>query len=45
VGDPAAELGAVVAPDLPPHKARILLMLALDVTRDRDELQRLFHRF
>jgi L-asparaginase len=45
VGDPASELGAVVAPDLPPHKARILLMLALGVTRDRDELQRLFLRF
>lgn len=45
VGDPASELGAVVAPDLPPHKARILLMLALGATRDRDELQRLFLRF
>lgn len=45
VGDPAEGLGAVVAPDLPPHKARVLLMLALTRTTDRDELQRLFRRF
>lgn len=45
VGDPGAELGAVVAPDLPGHKARILLMLALTRTQDPGALQRLFRRF
>lgn len=45
VGNPAAPVGAVVAPDLPPHKARILLMLALTRTQDRTGLQELFLRF
>ena len=34
--------GAVLADNLPPTKARILLMLALTLTSDRDEIQRLF---
>lgn len=42
VGDPAEPLGAVLAADLPPHKARILLMLALLETDDVDEIRRLF---
>ncbi|MDZ7778732.1 MAG: asparaginase [Gemmatimonadota bacterium] len=45
VGDPAAPLGALLAPDLPPHKARILLMLALSRTDDARELQRLLDTF
>lgn len=45
VGDPAAPLGALLAADLLPHKARILLMLALLETRDTDELRRLFRTF
>jgi L-asparaginase/Glu-tRNA(Gln) amidotransferase subunit D len=32
----------VTAGDLPPHKARVLLMLALTRTRDPAEIQRLF---
>lgn len=39
VGDPAEPLGALLAPDLSAHKARILLMLALTRTRDLDELR------
>ena len=42
VGNPVAQLGAAVARDLPPHKARILLMLALTSDRDLSELQRIF---
>ncbi|KJS11042.1 MAG: hypothetical protein VR78_13340 [Hoeflea sp. BRH_c9] len=34
--------GWIAANDLTPHKARILLMLALTVTRDRDEIQSFF---
>ncbi|MEX2466452.1 MAG: asparaginase [Gemmatimonadota bacterium] len=45
VGQPAEPLGAVLAADLPAHKARILLMLGLTRTRDTAELQRLFRRF
>ncbi|MGE3275145.1 MAG: asparaginase [Vicinamibacterales bacterium] len=42
VGDPRGDLRAVLARDLPPNKARILLMLALTRTRDRDALQAIF---
>ena len=45
VGQPAEPLGAVLAADLSPHKARILLMLALVETRDADALQELFTTF
>jgi len=45
VGQPAASLGAVLAPDLPPHKARILLMLALLRSLDREAVQRVFDRY
>ena len=45
VGNPAASLGAVVARDLPPHKARILLMLALTRTSDTAGIQRIFDRY
>lgn len=45
VGQPAEPLGAVLAADLPPHKARILLMLALLETTDADALQELFATF
>ena len=36
------EIGAVFAGDLTPSKARILLMLALAQTKDREELQAYF---
>jgi L-asparaginase len=36
--------GFIVADDLMPHKARILLMLALTTTRDRQAIQELFYR-
>lgn len=45
VGDPAAPLGAVLAADLSPWKARILLMLGLTHTRDTDGLRRIFARY
>jgi L-asparaginase len=35
-------LGFIAAGDLNPQKARVLLMLALTVTQDRQELQRIF---
>ena len=35
----------VTAGDLPPHKARVLLMLALTRTRDPAEIQRLFDAY
>jgi L-asparaginase len=38
----AYERGFVFADNLPPRKARILLMLALTRTRSRDELQQIF---
>ena len=37
-----AELGTVSGDSLNPQKARILLMLALTVTREREAIQRLF---
>jgi L-asparaginase len=45
VGDPAAGLSAVLARDLSPNKARVLLMLALTRTRDVKALQRLFETY
>jgi L-asparaginase len=45
VGNPNAALQALVASDLPPHKARILLMLALTRTSDRAALQAVFDRY
>jgi len=45
IGDPIGSLGAAVARDLPAHKARILLMLALAVSSDITELQRLFDTY
>lgn len=40
-----ASLGFIAARDLNPQKARILLMLALSVTRDRAALQHIFDRY
>ena len=37
--------GIIVADDLLPQKARILLMLALDQTRDRQAIQEMFYRY
>ena len=37
------ELGLMVCDNLLPQKARILLMLGLTITKDRDELQRMFY--
>ncbi|MEZ4415798.1 MAG: asparaginase [Gemmatimonadota bacterium] len=45
VGDPAAPLGALLAPDLSPWKARILLMLALMHTHDAQGLREIFARY
>ena len=39
------ELGFMVCDNLLPQKARILLMLALTVTQDRDEIQQMFHEY
>ena len=39
--DAAVEAGILAAGDLPPHKVRVLLMLALVAPRDAAELQRL----
>ena len=36
--------GAVFADTLPAHKARILLMLALQTTSNQEEIQKLFDR-
>lgn len=45
IGNPAAQLGAVVARDLPAHKARILLMLASVSNAGMMELQRVFDTY
>jgi L-asparaginase len=37
--------GFIVSDDLLPQKARILLMLALSVTRDRQAIQEMFYRY
>ena len=39
------DAGFIVSDNLLPQKARILLMLGLSVTRDRDELQRMFREY
>ena len=39
------ELGFIVCDNLLPQKSRILLMLALTLTRDRDEIQRMFSEY
>ncbi len=39
------EAGLIVADDLLPQKARILLMLALAQTRDRQAIQEMFYRY
>ena len=39
------ELGFIVCDNLLPQKSRILLMLALTLTRDRDEIQRMFFEY
>jgi L-asparaginase/Glu-tRNA(Gln) amidotransferase subunit D len=41
----AAERGFVFADNLLPRKARILLMLALTLTRDRHEIQRMMQTY
>jgi L-asparaginase len=40
-----AGLGIVTADNLPPHKARILLRLALTKTKDPKEIQRMFNEY
>jgi L-asparaginase len=45
VGRPEEPLGAVLAADLPGHKARILLMLALTRSQDLEMLRRFFEVF
>jgi L-asparaginase len=39
------ERGIVTADNLPPHKARILLRLALTRTTDLAEIQRMFNEY
>ncbi len=39
-----AEQGFIVSDNLPPQKARVLLMLGLTVTQDRNELQDFFYQ-
>lgn len=39
------DAGFIVSDDLLPQKARLLLMLALTLTRDRETLQELFYRY
>jgi len=41
----APDLTRIAAEDLPAVKARILLMLALTVTKDRQEIQRMFREY
>jgi L-asparaginase len=41
-GKTLKDAGAVMGDDLSPVKARILLMLALQTTRDQKELQKIF---
>jgi L-asparaginase len=40
-----ADAGFIVSDDLMPQKARILLMLALGITRERAGLQEMFYRY
>lgn len=43
-GKTLKDAGAVFADNLPPHKARILLMLALQTSSDAAQLQKLFNK-
>lgn len=43
-GKTLAEAGAVFADNLPPHKARILLMLALQTTNKPSDIQKMFDK-
>ena len=43
-GNTTRELGAIFADNLPPHKARILLMLALQSTSKAEDIQGLFDK-
>jgi len=45
IGNPVGQLGAVVARDIPPHKARILMMLALTQSRNVIQIQRVFDTY
>lgn len=45
VGDVTGNSGALVVRDLSPHKTRILLMLALTITSDPAEIQRIFDTY
>ena len=45
VSERAAERGIVTSDNLPPHKARILLRLALTKTKDPKEIQRMFNEY
>lgn len=45
VGAPLGNLPGVLARDLPPHKARVLLMLALTRSSDLPDIQRIFDRY
>jgi L-asparaginase len=45
VGAPHSDLPRILARDLPPHKARVLLMLGLTRTTDRATLQQIFDRY
>lgn len=45
VTDPQGRGLVIAAGDLPPHKARVLLMLALEVTNDADQLKRIFRTY
>ncbi|MGD8698273.1 MAG: asparaginase [Gemmatimonadales bacterium] len=45
VGDPLGNMAGVVARDLPAHKARILLMLALTRARALEEIRRIFDTY
>ena len=41
----AARRQRIAGDDLAPVKARVLLMLALTVSKDRDEIQRMFGEY
>ena len=45
VGAPLGDLPAILARDLPAHKARVLLMLALTRAGERGALQQIFDRY
>ncbi len=45
VGSPLGDMPVVLARDLPAHKARVLLMLALTRTAERGALQQIFDRY